>query len=144
MTDWVKISRITGEVLKRKTAPSMERVFHKPYVWLESIQDEKLVYDPDTQKLERTVTQPDLSDLGIDVDPTSKYIQGWAVVALTAQELLVIRNNKIAQTDSKLAQIVEDILVNISEGTPLTRSAFPDKVWAKINARRALRGDSPV
>jgi hypothetical protein len=144
MTNWVKIDRATGDIIKRKRADSMTRIFNKPSVWLEQVNEAKPAYDPDTHKLEALITQPDMSDLSVDVDPSAQRVEGWSTVAMSADELQDIVNGKIAQTDRFLARMVEDILVHVAQGTPLTRNAFHPKVWDRINARRALRGKAPV
>jgi len=144
MTNYVKIDRATGDILKRKKAASMERVFDKTSVWIELEKQSQPVYDEDTQKLVSSVTQPDMSDLNVDVSPTAKRVEGWDIVALNAGELNRRKQDKIANLDHTLTRIAEDVMVAIATGQPLERASFPPQVWATINARRSLRGQADV
>ena len=144
ITKWVKIDRATGAVVKQRTAEEMERVFDKPFVWIELERLAAPSFDADTEKLEPVATQADFSDLDVDVDPNEKRLESWAIVALAAAELQRRTNDRIAETDQLLTRIIEDIMVAIATGDPLERATFPDKVWDKINARRALRGAAVV
>ena len=141
---YVKIDRATGDVIRRKKAYAMERIFNKPTVWIEFEKGAQPTYDPETHKLLPLVTQPDLSDLNVDVDPSSKRVEGWQSVALTADELVQRRNDKISGLDRGLTRIIEDLMVAVATGQTLDRSAFPEQVWNKINQRRALRGQADV
>lgn len=144
MIRWVKVDRATGNVLKYKKADSLRRDLSKKLVWIELQEDVQPAYNPETQKIVKAVTQPDLSDLSIDVDPTAKRIEGWAIVTLDTVELEIIKNNKIARTDSWLVRAFEDVLVLISKGTPLNKNNLPQSVIDKLNARLVLRGEKPV
>lgn len=86
MTNYVKIDRATGDILKRKVDVE-KRVFNKAVVWIEIEQQVRPVYNNETHRLNPVVTQPDLSDLNLDVPPTTKRVESWEVVILTAQEL---------------------------------------------------------
>ncbi len=141
---FVKIERATGDILKRKEAPSMDRVFNKKAVWIELERKSQPDFNPETHKLVATVEQPDLSDLSTDVDPSTKRVEGWLAVPLDGGEIQGRTNGKISATDHKLARITEDIMVAIATGEPLTRDTFHPKVWEKINKRRQLRGQSDV
>ena len=57
MTEWVKIDRATGNVLKRRTEDSLERVMNKAVVWLEVEKKDAPDFDASTHKLNATVTQ---------------------------------------------------------------------------------------
>ena len=75
MTEWVKIDRKTGNVLKRRTEDKLERVFNKPLVWIELEKKDVPEYDATTHKLTPVVTQPDLSDLSVAVSPSAKRVE---------------------------------------------------------------------
>jgi hypothetical protein len=144
---FVKIDRATGNVVKRKKYDTDNpRPLNKSFVWLEEVQEAKPVYDEDIDKLVPVITLPDLSDLNADVDPLLKWVRGYNVVALNAQELQARVDVKVAVTDGKLVKAVELIFTKIATngGVALQRSDFPNLVWDKINARRALRGEAPV
>ena len=148
---YVKVDRVTGVVLKRKESGDLERDLGKEQVWIELVVEARPVdgvdYDSDTQKVTKSVTQPDLSDLQVPAPANAQRVEGWNIVALDAGELQEVTNRKIAATDNKLARVVEDILVKVTTITPtrpLARGDFNNTVWNKINARRALRGQAPV
>ena len=94
MTDWVKIHRATGNVLKRRTEDKLERVFNKPVVWIEVEKKDAPEYDASTHKLNATVTQPDLSDLSVAVSPSAKRVEGWEAVALSDSEIAANKDAK--------------------------------------------------
>lgn len=146
MEIYAKIDRSTGQIVKRKEFDDPNRALNKPFVWLEVEQETSPSYDVETHKLVPTITQPDLSDLNIDVSPTAKRVQGYNIVALTAQEISTRLDNKIDASNNKMVRAVELILTKIAQknGVALEKSDFPAKVWTTINARRALRGQSPV
>jgi hypothetical protein len=144
MTTWVKIDRATGKDLKYKKADSLKRDFSKKYVWIEFQEGAQPIYNPETQKIVKAVTQPDLSNLSIDVDPTAKRIEGWTIVALDTAELEIIKNNKIARTDNGLIRALEDILALIAQGKPLNKNNLPASAIDKVNERRSYRGGLPV
>ena len=140
MTLYKLIDRSTGDVLRTRRETSMERVLNKPKVWLATTRNDPGVYDPDTHKAVSRVDRPDLSDLNVDVSPSAVRVEDWDIVALTAQELQSRKLRNILETDEQLPRMIEDILVQIASGQPLTRDSFPSQLWTKINRRRTLRG----
>jgi hypothetical protein len=88
MTEWVKIDRATGNVLKRRTEDSLERVMNKAVVWIELDKKDAPEYDASTHKLEPVVTQPDLSDLSVAVSPSAKRVETYKTVKLTDEEVV--------------------------------------------------------
>ena len=144
MTEWVKIDRATGDVLKRRTEDKLERVFNKPVVWIELEKKDAPKYDAATHKLNATVTQPDLSDLSVAVSPSAKRVEGYEAVALSNDEIDAAKRIKLRVTDSNMAQITEELMVAIATGKTLNRAAFSDATWAKINERRNIRGESDI
>ena len=77
MTSWVKIDRKTGNVLKMRTEDSLNRVFNKSSVWIELEKKDAPEYNSITHKLNKTIVQPDLSDLSVDVPSSSKRVEDW-------------------------------------------------------------------
>ena len=144
MTHWVKIDRATGDVLKHKITPTLARTFRKKIVWIELEREAKPDHNEETHKLERTITQPDLSDLAVDVDPETKRVEGWEIIGREQSELDQINNSSIDRTNQYAFRMIEDLLVHIAEGTPLTRDIFHAKIWERINERRTLRGEESV
>jgi hypothetical protein len=139
------IDRATGSLLKAKVFDNIKRVFNKSKVWIEIVQEDLPVHNTDTHKVERTITQPDLSDLDVDVPPATQRIQGYDVVALDAQELADVVTSKVRASDEDLFQMVEDIMVAIAANpSPLKRNDFSISSWNIINARRALRGEASI
>ena len=88
MTEWVKIDRKTGNVLKRRTEDKLERVFNKPVVWIEVEKKDAPDFDASTHKLTPVVTQPDLSDLSVAVSPSAKRVEAWKAVKLSDEEVV--------------------------------------------------------
>ena len=144
MTEWVKIDRATGNVLKRRTEDSLERVMNKAVVWLEVEKKDAPDFDASTHKLNATVTQPDLSDLSVAVSPSTKRVEGWEAVALSDKEVSEAKEIAVRVTDRNMAQITEELMVAIAEGKTLNRAAFSDATWEKINERRNIRGESDI
>lgn len=144
MTEWVKIDRATGNVLKRRTEDSLERVMNKAVVWLELDEKEEPSYNANTHKLRKKVTQPDLSDLSADVSASTKRVEEWEVVELSDDEKSEVKEIKVRVTDRNMAQITEELMVAIAEGKTLNRAAFSDATWEKINERRKIRGESEI
>ena len=144
MTEWVKIDRATGDVLKRRTEDKLERVFNKPVVWIKLEKKDAPDFDASTHKLNATVTQPDLSDLSVAVSPSAKRVEGYEAVALSNDEIDAAKRIKLRVTDSNMAQITEELMTAIAQGKTLNRAAFPDSTWEKINERRKIRGESEV
>lgn len=143
---YVKIDRATGNVLQTKTFKDIQRVFNKPKVWIERVQEELPTFDKETHKAIRTITQPDLSDLGVDVPPATKRIQGYNIVALSAQELQDKLDEKVSSTNEQLFNILERLMVIIATkpDAPPKREDFSDSDWDVINARLALKGEDEV
>lgn len=144
MSIFVKVDRKTGDVLKLKSENSMNRIFNKPTVWLELVREDPPDFDENTKKIVKEIRQSDLSDLDVDVDPSEKRVEGWKVVSLTSEELAKRTSERIQQTDHLLSKIVEDIMVAIATGAPLTRNTFSTAVWNQINERRSLRGEEDI
>ena len=144
MSIFVKVDRKTGDVLKLKSENSMNRIFNKPTVWLELVREDPPDFDENTNKIVKEIRQSDLSDLDVDVDPSEKRVEGWKVVSLTSEELAKRTSERIQQTDHLLSKIVEDIMVAIATGAPLTRNTFSTAVWNQINERRSLRGEEDI
>ena len=144
MTDWVKIDRATGEVLKKRTEDKLERVFNKPQVWIELDKKNAPEYDATTHKLTPVVTQPDLSDLSVAVSPSAKRVETYKAVKLSNEEVKEAKEIKVRVTDRNMAQITEELMVAIAEGKTLNRAAFSDATWEKINERRNIRGESGI
>ena len=88
MTEWVKIDRKTGNVLKRRTEDKLERVFNKPLVWIELDKKDAPDFDASTHKLTPVVTQPDLSDLSVAVSPSAKRVETYKAVKLSDEEVV--------------------------------------------------------
>lgn len=141
---WVKIDRVTGEIVKRKAEAVMERVFDKPTVWLELVREDVPDFDANTQKIVADVRQSDLSDLSVAVDPGEQRIESWSVVQLSADESAKRTSIRIEETNHLLTKFVEDILVVIATGATLNKAAFSSDVWDQINARRSIRGEADV
>ena len=108
MTEWVKIDRATGNVLKRRTEDKLERVFNKPLVWLELEKQEVPDFDASTHKLSKTVTQPDLSDLSVAVSPSTKRVEGWEVVALSDSEIAANKDAKYSPPTTVMFKLAMD------------------------------------
>ena len=144
--NYAKIDRATGKVLKQKSSEGMERVFNKPSVWIPLEQTNQPPYDLKTHKLVQEVTQPDLSDLNVDVLPGAKRVEGYTVVALTAQELQKRLEQELITTSNQLFKAVELLYEWIAGngGVAPSRSDFPNGLWTKLNARRALRGENTI
>jgi hypothetical protein len=142
---YAKVDRATGKVLKQKSSEGMERAFNKEVVWLEMELTGKPDYDKDNEKaVQYQRVSADISDLSIDVPPDTKFLQGYDVVSLTADEKEQIKLGKIVASDDDLARFTEDILVAIAQGDTLEKDSFPSEVWEKVNARRVLRGEGEV
>ena len=142
---YAKVDRATGKVLKQKSSEGMERAFNKEVVWLEMELTGKPDYDKDNEKaVQYQRVSADISDLSIDVPPDTKFLQGYDVVSLTADEKEQIKLGKIVASDDDHARFTEDILVAIAQGDTLEKDSFPSEVWEKVNARRVLRGEGEV
>ena len=145
MKMYVKIDRATGNVLKLKRFDDIERALNKPHVWIELEVIPNPTYDEDNEKLVELITQPDLSDLNVDVPPTAKRVVSVKKTPLTNPEKQARKLSRIRDSDRLLARIVEDILVVVAtKGSAMERSDFSAQVWTKINNRRALRGEAAV
>ena len=127
MTEWVKIDRATGEVLKKRTEDKLERVFNKPQVWIELDKKNAPEYDASTHKLNAIVTQPDLSDLSVDVPSSSKRVEDWEAVALSESEIAANKDAQYAQPVSvffKLAMDQENRIRALESKSALDVAAF--------------------
>jgi len=141
MIIYVKIDRLTGDVIHRRSVEKAldYRGLDKPFPWLELQQTAQPVFNPDTHKLVATITQPDLSDLTIDVPATAKRVHGWNKVALNVAEQTRQKQQKIDGLHSGLFRIIEDLAAYSVNGTPLSV-----EVLAKINTIRRLRGEADL
>jgi hypothetical protein len=108
MTEWVKIHRATGDVLKRRTEDKLERVFNKPVVWIELDKKDAPEHDVLTHKLIKTVEQPDLSDLSVDVPPACKRVEDWEAVELSDTEIAEAKDRKYSQPDTVMFKLALD------------------------------------
>ena len=144
MKKWAKINRATGDVLKYKREKELKRNLTKKYVWVEEVIGTTDVIDSSTHKLSKIVILPDLSDLSTPVGNDVKRVINFQAVALTPREIQDNNAIKISNTDHGLIRALEDILVIIAQGTPLTRENIPPEVISKVNERRAFRGEAPV
>jgi len=144
MTEWVKIDRATGNVLKRRTEDSLERVMNKAVVWIELDKKDAPEHDASTHKLNATVVQPDLSDLSAAVSTDAKRVEGFEAVALSDKEVGEAKEIAVRVTDRNMAQITEELMTAIAKGKTLNRAAFSDATWEKINERRKIRGESEI
>lgn len=139
MTNFVKIDRATGDVLKQRSTNNLERVFNKSTVWIELEINNKPIFDPNSQRLVPTLAQPDLSDLNVDVSPTAKRVQGWEAIALTAQELAGIQTSLdvdfVASSSGRKAmwllvelidKLFDQATIQPTDFTPDVRQAYTD------------------
>jgi hypothetical protein len=108
MTEWVKIDRKTGNVLKRRTEDKLERVFNKPVVWIEVEKKDAPDFDASTHKLTQVVTQPDLSDLSVAVSPSAKRVETYKAVKLSDEEVVSRKNSVYAQPASVTFKLAHD------------------------------------
>ena len=142
---YAKIDRATGKVLKVKEFDNINMPLNKPHVWIEIVKEDITVYDRETHKAVRTITQPDLSDLDIDVSPTVQRVLGYDVIPLSPDELQTVTLGKIKATNEMLFDMVERIMAAIANNpAPLKRNDFPETDWDVINARLILRGEDSV
>ena len=142
MVLYVKIDRTTGaEMERRDLGDDPGRALTKPVVWLPLVQTARPPFDPETRKLVAARTLPTgLSNLAVPVDPAAQAIDGWTVVALSPTELLDRRNSKLAALNQGMIEGIDTLVV-------LAKSAgwnVPQSLIDKTNARRALRGETPV
>ena len=94
-----------------------------------------------------TPTATQVVDGTVEALEDGKWVVRKLVRPMTEAELEALRLSHLRASDGNdMARMVEDIMVIIatSGGIALTKESFPDAVWAKINARRALRGQEPV
>jgi hypothetical protein len=108
MTEWVKIDRATGDVIRRRNEDKLERVFSKPVVWIELEKKDAPEYDTATHKLNATVTQPDLSDLSVAVPTDAKRVEGYEAVALSDSEIVANKNAQYAQPTNVIFKLAHD------------------------------------
>jgi|TARA_Y100000034_G_scaffold102014_1_gene126663 hypothetical protein len=139
MVPYAKIERATGEVLKRKRMSEPVRALHKAEVWLPVERPAPPAFNPDTHKLAEKITQPDLSNLAVDVPADAVRIEGHKKIALTGAEKQARTNAKIAALDHGMARVAEDVAVAM-----VTAGDVPQAAIDKINARRRLRGQSEI
>ena len=143
MDTYVKIDRVSGSVLSRESKDNPVRAFHKPVVSLKQVTAKRPVFDPERQRLaQKEAPSEDVSDLSRPVSETAVWNVTWEVVDLTPTELVTKRNVKIAATDSGIIRGVEDLLVALIEKALISKTDVSAVLVDKINARRALRGET--
>jgi hypothetical protein len=108
MTSWVKIDRKTGNVLKMRTEDSLNRVFNKSSVWIELEKKDAPEYNSITHKLNKTIVQPDLSDLSVDVPSSSKRVEDWETVALSDSEIAANKDAQYSSPETVLFKLAHD------------------------------------
>ncbi len=108
MTSWVKIDRKTGNVLKMRTEDSLNRVFNKSSVWIELEKKDAPEYNSITHKLNKTIVQPDLSDLSVDVPSSSKRVEDWETVALSDSEIAANKDAQYSPPETVLFKLAHD------------------------------------
>ena len=108
MTEWVKIDRATGNVLKRRTEDSLERVMNKAVVWIELDKKDAPKHDASTHKLNATVTQPDLSDLSVAVPTDAKRVEGYEAVALSDSEIAANKDAEYSPATTVMFKLAMD------------------------------------
>lgn len=108
MTEWVKIDRATGNVLKRRTEDSLERVMNKAVVWIELDRKDAPEYDASTHKLNATVVQPDLSDLSQTVPTDAKRVEGYEAVALSDSEIAAAKDAEYSPPTTVMFKMAMD------------------------------------
>lgn len=139
MADYALIDDATHEILKEVDSDRRFRdgtppdLSSKPFSWVPIV-----VVNPDFDR-ETQIKEP-----MVEVVTDTEVTRTRTVRDKTADELQDDVNRKIGNSDHLLARVVEDILVNVANGTPLTRDTFHSKVWQKVNQRLALRGQEPV
>ena len=87
MASHLKVDRATGNVLVREHKDDPIRALNKPTVWLPLVSDPPPSFDPAAEKLVARLDIPDLAALGRDVAPDAVATEGFAVVALTVEEI---------------------------------------------------------
>ncbi len=100
MALYAKIDRTTGAVLEYRELTDPVRAMHKEHVMLPVTKSAKPPFNADIEKLTVTVTQPDLSNLLVNVSPTAERVEGWQVDTLP---LATCKANKRAKVDVLLA-----------------------------------------
>ena len=128
------------EILKRVDAAKEFRTGAPPVLkgkgmkWLPFVDEPKADYDEDTH----TYGGP------VETVTATEVTRSIPIRVLTTGELQDHKFQKIEATDRLITRIIEDIMVAIAQGDTLTRDTFPAPLWAKINKRRALRGQEDV
>jgi hypothetical protein len=146
MLNYANVDRVTGKVLTEKGFESEPaRDFNEPHVWLEMEVLARPPYDDMTERLEQyRRPSADISDMDIDVDPSTKLVQGYDKVALTPELQAQRAIKKISELDNGLIRIIEDLIVVIATGGALNKNSLHPSVLEKINVRRRLRGQGDV
>ncbi len=101
MTLYAQIDRANGTVLEYRDVAAMERALNKRIVWIPVVRVAKPNFNSDIERLTATVTQPDLSNLAVDVPANAERVEGWAVETIS---LAACKSNKKAKVDALLAQ----------------------------------------
>ena len=100
MALYAKIDRATGAVIEYRDLTDPVRAMHKDQVMLPVTKNAKPPFNADIERLTGTVTQPDLSNLLVNVSPTAERVEGWQVDTLP---LATCKANKRAKVDALLA-----------------------------------------
>jgi hypothetical protein len=87
MASHLKVDRATGNVLDREHKDDPVRALDKPTVWLPLVSDPPPSFDSAAEKLVARLDIPDLADMSRDVASDAVATEGFAVVALTAEEI---------------------------------------------------------
>jgi hypothetical protein len=138
--DYVLVEDVTNNILERVASAKEFRTGSppvlngKPFKWLPYIIDAEPVYDKVTHRRLASV----------EVVTSTKVSLTHPIKKKTAEELLIDKQAELISLDGTLVRMVEDLMVLFAEGKEVTKASFPDIVWAKINKRRALRGQGDV
>ena len=87
MASHLKVDRATGNVLDREHKDDPVRALDKPTVWLPLVSDPPPSFDSAAEKLVARLDIPDLADMSRDVASDAVATEGFAVVALTVEEI---------------------------------------------------------
>lgn len=101
MALYAKIDRATGALLEYRELTSPVRSLNKAHVMLPVTRDAKPPFDEDTEQVTAAITQPDLSNLTIDVPSNASRVEGWTVSDRT---LVRAKANRRAKVDALLAE----------------------------------------
>jgi hypothetical protein len=141
MKTWVKIDRATGREMERKRAKKLnKRPLNKKIVWLELVDGSPQTYDPETEKIRRVLTVPDLSDLTKSVRKNVVATMQRNKIKLSQAQLDQKKIHLVASLDGKVARDVENLIGMIIDGVPLTKENLDTKTIERHSERKAARG----